>query len=179
MMSDETNKTIKDSGNRTEFKTGAVRDMHEGKGRYDLIPYEAMRRLAVHCEKGAKKYGERNCEKGIPVSSLVDSAMRHLQKYNAGHQDEDHLTAALWNISFIMYMEDNFKGNADILNLPWMKEGEDSESLQKRIDGLEKFFLRIGYKREVIEEIENANGAVTIKDKIDNLEVQLSYEGEQ
>ena len=48
--------------------------------------------------------------------------MRHLQKYNAGHQDEDHLTAALWNISFIMYMEDNFKGNADILNLPWMQE---------------------------------------------------------
>jgi hypothetical protein len=32
---------IKDSGNRTEFKTGAVRDMHEGKGRYDLIPWDA------------------------------------------------------------------------------------------------------------------------------------------
>ena len=29
---------IKDSGNRTEFETGAVRDMHEGKGRCDLLP---------------------------------------------------------------------------------------------------------------------------------------------
>ena len=29
---------IKDSGDRTEFTTGAVRDMHEGKGRFDLIP---------------------------------------------------------------------------------------------------------------------------------------------
>lgn len=29
---------IKDSGDRTEFETGAVRDMHEGKGRCDLMP---------------------------------------------------------------------------------------------------------------------------------------------
>ena len=30
--------TIKDSGDRTEFATGAVRDMREGKGRCDLMP---------------------------------------------------------------------------------------------------------------------------------------------
>lgn len=29
---------IQDSGDRTEFGTGAVRDMHEGKGRCDLMP---------------------------------------------------------------------------------------------------------------------------------------------
>ena len=29
---------IKDSGNRTEFKTGAVRDIQKGKGRCDLLP---------------------------------------------------------------------------------------------------------------------------------------------
>ena len=121
-MGDITEKIIKDSGDRTQFATGAVRDMHEGKGRYDLIPYEAIRRLAVHCEKGAKKYGERNCEKGIPVSSLVDSAMRHLAKYNEGIQDEDHLTAAFWNIAFIMYMESNFKDSKEIMNLPWMNK---------------------------------------------------------
>lgn len=28
---------IKDSGERTEFGTGAVRDMHSGKGRMDLL----------------------------------------------------------------------------------------------------------------------------------------------
>lgn len=31
-------KPIKDSGERTQFATGAVRDMHEGKGRFDLLP---------------------------------------------------------------------------------------------------------------------------------------------
>ena len=28
---------IKDSGERREFETGAIRDMHEGKGRMDLL----------------------------------------------------------------------------------------------------------------------------------------------
>lgn len=32
---------IKDSGNRTEFKTGAVRDIQDDKGRCDLIPFDA------------------------------------------------------------------------------------------------------------------------------------------
>jgi hypothetical protein len=34
--------TIKDSGDRTEFATGAVRDMREGKGRCDLMPLEVV-----------------------------------------------------------------------------------------------------------------------------------------
>lgn len=33
---------IKDSGERTEFSTGAVRDMHEGKGRCDLLPLDVL-----------------------------------------------------------------------------------------------------------------------------------------
>lgn len=33
---------IKDSGNRTQFESGAVRDMREGKGRFDLAPLEVM-----------------------------------------------------------------------------------------------------------------------------------------
>ena len=72
---------IKDSGERTRFDTGAVRDMHTGKGRMDLLPWEALVEVSKHCEEGALKYGERNCEKGIPIHSLIDSAFRHLAKY--------------------------------------------------------------------------------------------------
>ena len=36
---------IKDSGDRTEFSTGAVRDMHEGKGRCDLMPLDVVARI--------------------------------------------------------------------------------------------------------------------------------------
>ena len=39
---------IKDSGNRTEFDTGAVRDMREGKGRCDLMPLEVVSYIFSH-----------------------------------------------------------------------------------------------------------------------------------
>lgn len=96
---------IKDSGERTRFGTGAVRDMHTGKGRMDLLPWEALVEVSKHCEEGALKYGERNCEKGIPIHSLIDSAFRHLAKYMMGMKDEPHLRAACWNCLFALYME--------------------------------------------------------------------------
>ena len=39
---------IKDSGDRTKFATGAVRDMREGKGRCDLMPLEVVASLIVN-----------------------------------------------------------------------------------------------------------------------------------
>lgn len=106
--------TIKDSGQRREFTTGAVRDMQKGKGRYDLIPWEAIHELALQCEDGANKYGERNCEKGIPLHSLIDSGIRHLSCYLRGMKDEPHLRAALWNIAFAIYMEQRHPELIDI-----------------------------------------------------------------
>ena len=97
---------IKDSGNRREFDTGAVRDMAEGKGRFDLIPPRALRRLAKHYEKGAVKYGDRNWEKGIPNDSFIDSALRHINQYQSGQRDEDHLSAAVFNLFGIVHFEE-------------------------------------------------------------------------
>ena len=89
---------IKDSGNRTEFETGAKRDMHAGKGRMDLLPWYGIIEVSKHCEEGALKYGEHNVDKGIPLHSLLDSASRHLAKYMVGMDYEDHLRAACWNL---------------------------------------------------------------------------------
>ena len=142
--------TIKDSGDRTEFATGAVRDIQEGKGRCDLMPldvvanympnhilgwiaafqksgdedclwsvlelfqYEAfpmdgvvnttqrmantLLEVAKHFEEGAKKYGENNWRKGIPVRCYIDSAVRHYLKWLRGDVDEPHDRAFCWNI---------------------------------------------------------------------------------
>lgn len=38
-------KVIKDSGDRREFATGAVRDMAAGKGRFDLMPLDVISSL--------------------------------------------------------------------------------------------------------------------------------------
>lgn len=59
---------IKDSGDRTEFETGAKRDMHTGKGRMDLLPWYGIMEVSKHCEEGALKYGEHNVDKGIPLT---------------------------------------------------------------------------------------------------------------
>lgn len=138
---------ILDSGDRTEFETGAVRDMREGKGRCDLMPLKVLSRfyssteefdyilvciaqfmdanheteplyqalhtfahdhyrnnetmfleVAKHFEEGAKKYGENNWQKGIPVHCYIDSAIRHYLKWRRGDKDEPHDRAFVWNL---------------------------------------------------------------------------------
>ncbi len=97
---------IKDSGERTEFSTGAVRDMHTGKGRMDLLPWAAA------------KYGEHNVDRGVPTHSLLDSALRHAAKYLDGQADEPHLVAAAWNLLWAIEMEIN---HPDCVDTPWEK----------------------------------------------------------
>lgn len=88
---------IKDSGERRETITGAVRDRAVGKGRFDLLPKFALEGIARHFENGAIKYGDSNWEKGMPVSWFVDSLMRHTDKARRGQVDEDHVAALGWN----------------------------------------------------------------------------------
>lgn len=111
---------IKDSGERREFTSGAVRDMAEGKGDMVSVPWEAILRLSKHYENGAKKYARWNFRKGIPLSSFIDSACRHLAKYQCGCDDEDHLSAAAFNILGAMLME-NIK--PEMIDLP-LREGK-------------------------------------------------------
>lgn len=54
--------------------------------------------LALHFEAGAAKYGEHNWQRGIPVHSYIDSALRHFLKYLRGDTDERHDRAFCWNL---------------------------------------------------------------------------------
>lgn len=61
------------------------------------MPPAGIRRLAIHFENGARKYGDRNWELGQPIARYVDSALRHLFGFLEDKADEDHLAAAAWN----------------------------------------------------------------------------------
>lgn len=89
---------IKDSGERQEYDTGARRDVRINKGRFDLLPWRTLWALAIHYEKGCDKYGDRNWEKGIPVSRFIDSAVRHIAQFLIGSSEENHLVSAIWNL---------------------------------------------------------------------------------
>ena len=150
--------SIKDSGERTQFETGAVRDIQEGKGRCDLLPLDVLEyfyrvihfenvtdddhgrvadvfhfiheftqtgdpinlvealgafvnmdgsfhrwsnmflEVSMHFEDGAKKYGENNWQKGIPVRCYINSGVRHFVKWLRGDDDEPHDRAFCWNM---------------------------------------------------------------------------------
>jgi hypothetical protein len=103
---------VKDSGKRQEFQTGSKRDTREGKGRFDLIPTYPLRRLARHYENGAIKYGDKNWERGQPLSRYLDSCIRHAIGVLEGLTDEDHASAVSWNIF------------AYIATAQWIEEGK-------------------------------------------------------
>lgn len=104
-----------------EYQTGAVRDTG-GKGRFDLLPWCAIARVARHMEDsilpdpktGVPHYPERNWERGLPMHSMIDSAFRHLAKYMMGMTDEDHLCAAATNLLMAMWTEENVPEAQDI-----------------------------------------------------------------
>lgn len=99
----------KDTGKRESFDSGAVRDVRQGKGRYDLISFLALSRIAGVYERGAAKYDDRNWEKGMPIGRTLDSALRHIGQYITGEDDEDHLAQAAWNLIAALHFDEGIK----------------------------------------------------------------------
>lgn len=92
----------------TDYNTGAKRSNAAGRGRFDLIPYEPMLALAKRYEEGAVHYGDRNWEKGQPLSRLLSSLRRHA--HQLGHDfSEDHAAAALWNAAAFVTMVERIR----------------------------------------------------------------------
>lgn len=104
-----------------DYQTGAVRDTG-GKGRMDLLPMCALIRISKHMEDAIKPdpetglphYPERNWEKGLPLHTMIDSALRHLAKYVDGMDDEDHLCAAATNLLMALWTEEKRPDMNDI-----------------------------------------------------------------
>ncbi len=87
----------KEFGKRRSFLTGAKKQFAEGKGTPVLIPPDAVLDVAIHFEEGGELHGERNWEKGIPLSELMNSLERHIQQEKLGLTDERHDRAIVWN----------------------------------------------------------------------------------
>lgn len=71
-----------------------------------MISPIGLRRLALRYEGGAVQKGERNWEKGFPLSRCVDSALRHLSQIMEGDTSEDHWAAVAWQAFAAMHFEE-------------------------------------------------------------------------
>ena len=75
---------------------------NDGKPRVDLLPPDAIFGWARVMEMGARKYAERNWEKGGPWSHQYASLMRHLLAFWMGEDDDPesglpHIDHVVWN----------------------------------------------------------------------------------
>lgn len=104
-MESENTFTLKQSGNKETFPSGAMRDSQEGKTRYDLIPILPLKRLSDLYARGAVHYSEFNWMAGMPYSRFYASILRHLFQWAAGEKTEDHLAAVVFGCFSIMHFE--------------------------------------------------------------------------
>lgn len=113
---------LPDGGKRELERTGGMREPAEEKGCYELIPPIMLHRLALHYERGANKYANRNWEKGLKDSRCFSSTIRHLYRWLAGDRTEDHLAAAIWNIAALMHYETYQPDEPERdLKMPWQR----------------------------------------------------------
>ena len=111
------------------LKGGHKDDM--GKAPFHLIPPEFLFALATILEFGAKKYAERNWEKGISYSRLFSALMRHMwawwggknptsQNFALGTFDEETKYSHLWHAGFCIMALATFeeRGRMDLDDRP-------------------------------------------------------------
>ena len=118
---------LPDTGGRTEFESGAVRDSSVGKGVPSDIPPCLIRAVAKRFEDGATKYARGNWRKGISLSRYQDAIMRHTLYAAEGDTSEDHLGAVAWNAGCWMWtLEQIEKGRlpAELNDLPYDEGSE-------------------------------------------------------
>lgn len=105
---------VKDSGRRTSFGSGMVRDVADDKVKWHKVADGPMLRRWAHLlTEGAKKYPD---ELGMPnwmkadgpeeLQRFKESAFRHFFQWYYGDRDEDHAAAVLFNINGYEYVRD-------------------------------------------------------------------------
>ncbi len=103
------------TGNRNALIT-AIKDF--SKVRYGGLP-TAILEVSKHYSDGAKKYTERNWEKGINLHCYIDSGVRHYLKWSKGDSDEPHDRAFLWNLLGALWTQEH---HPELCDLPFNKE---------------------------------------------------------
>ena len=89
-----------------------------GKPRYDLIPTEVLDAYATILAFGAKKYSDRNWQRGFTYGRVFGALMRHMWAWwkcedNDPESGFSHLWHAIFNVAALIYFESKGVGQDD------------------------------------------------------------------
>jgi hypothetical protein len=98
------NKTIKQEVDSLQ----ALR-YNQGKLQWSLVDFKSLEGLVRVLEMGAKKYDKHNWKKGMPVTQVSESLMRHLFAFLNGENTDpesglSHISHVICNAMFIEYI---------------------------------------------------------------------------
>lgn len=98
----------KDSGIRQAYDSGMVRDIQDGKPRYELLDRTYLREWAELMARGAEKYGDDNwrlADSKEELARFKASALRHMFQWMDDETDEAHHVAVAFNIAAAEYVK--------------------------------------------------------------------------
>lgn len=80
---------------------------NEGKERWDLVPFDALGEVVRVYTVGAKKYADRNWEKGMAWHICIGATFRHFWKWLLSENLDPetnchHLAHAIWNLMALL-----------------------------------------------------------------------------
>lgn len=93
------------------FESGSQRDNDINKPLPSHLDAYVRLRYGYLLRQGANHYEKGNWRKGQPTETAIESLHRHLAKFeinlqNGVEQDEDHLSAIIFNVQLIMKNEE-------------------------------------------------------------------------
>jgi hypothetical protein len=106
-------------------KTGGAKG--QKLARFDLLPWSVIQELAEHFGRGARKYEDRNWEKGYAWSLSFGALHRHLDAFWRGEEYDDddslyvegephiarHIVAVVWHACVLAFFSKYGRGTDD------------------------------------------------------------------
>jgi hypothetical protein len=91
---------------------------NSNKLRWSLVDFKSIEPLVRVLEFGANKYGYHNWKKGMPVTEVTESLMRHLTAFMSGEDidpesKESHIGHIQCNAMFLTYILENMRDKWD------------------------------------------------------------------
>lgn len=82
---------------------------NQGKPQWSLVDFDSLEGLVHVLEYGAQKYARDNWKKGMPVTQVTESLMRHLFAFLRGEDLDSesgcrHISHVMCNVMFLEYI---------------------------------------------------------------------------